>query len=95
MQMLTIATDPWSAGFLLMIGTLVSEDLTCITAGVLISQSALNPMVGVLGCLFGIFIGDLGLWGIGRFVALGLSRHRWIASRILPQRLVIAGALVR
>lgn len=52
----------------LMISTLVSEDLTCIAAGQLIRQGDLSTSVGVIGCFLGIFLGDMGLWLVGRLV---------------------------
>jgi membrane protein DedA with SNARE-associated domain len=50
----------------LMFGTLVSEDLTCITAGLLIQRGQVEAPSAVLACTLGIFAGDVGLWAIGR-----------------------------
>ena len=58
----------------LAIGTLASEDLTCITAGQLVRFGKLDASRAVLGCLAGIYVGDLGLWFVGRAV----GRPRWI-----------------
>lgn len=52
------------------ISTLVSEDLTCIATGVLISQSQIGLAEGVLGCTVGIFAGDLLLVAAGRYATL-------------------------
>lgn len=48
--------------------TLASEDLTCIATGVLIAQGRLGFLSGTLACLFGIFVGDILLFLIGRIV---------------------------
>ncbi len=53
---------------LLMLSTLLSEDLTCVAAGQLIHRGAMSPAAGITGCLLGIFLGDVGLWLIGRLV---------------------------
>lgn len=51
--------------FILM--TLVSEDLTCITAGLLVSRGEVGVVTALGGCYIGIVVGDLLLWTIGRF----------------------------
>jgi len=50
----------------LMFGTLVSEDLACVTAGLLIQRGQVEASSAVLACTLGIFAGDVGLWAIGR-----------------------------
>ena len=60
----------WTA---LAAATLVSEDLACVTAGLLIQQGALSALEGTSSCAVGIFAGDLGLWWLGR------SGGRWLA----------------
>jgi membrane protein DedA with SNARE-associated domain len=46
--------------------TLVSEDLTCIGAGLLVAQGRIDFLVGALACFFGIFVGDMLLFFAGR-----------------------------
>jgi membrane protein DedA with SNARE-associated domain len=70
---------------LMILATFGSEDLTCITVGLLARDGRLDLLVGLLGCFLGIFVGDLGLWLIGRLIGLGLLRRRWL-SRLLPGR---------
>ncbi len=53
------------------IGTLVSEDLACIAAGLLVARSVLPLGAGIAACFAGIWIGDMALYAIGR---LGRSR---------------------
>src|SRR5687767_9816769 len=50
----------------LALGTLVSEDLTTIGAGLLVARGEMDPAAAVLACVAGIYAGDLGLWAIGR-----------------------------
>lgn len=68
---------------LLAFSTLISEDLTCIAAGVLIAQGKLSFTTGVLACLTGIMAGDLLLFVAGRFVGRPALNWRPLA-RILP-----------
>ncbi|HET9274636.1 MAG TPA: alpha/beta fold hydrolase, partial [Gemmatimonadales bacterium] len=65
---------------LLAAATLVSEDLTCIATGLLVSRGTIGFVPGTLACLAGIVVGDLLLYAIGRVVgrpALRLRPFRW------------------
>jgi membrane protein DedA with SNARE-associated domain len=50
----------------LMLGTLVSEDLACIAAGLLIREGRIGLAAGTAACAVGILAGDVGLWAAGR-----------------------------
>jgi membrane protein DedA with SNARE-associated domain len=63
----------------LVAGTFISEDLTCVVAGLLILDGRLAPAPAVLSCALGIWLGDLGLWAAGR--ALGSCALRWSRVR--------------
>lgn len=58
----------WVQGLILGIATLGSEDLTTITAGILVAEHTIHPLTAVLGCFFGIFIGDGLLYVVGYVV---------------------------
>ncbi len=67
----------------LMVGTLVSEDLTCIAAGLLVAQGRITFGAALLGCTAGIFLGDVGLFLAGRWLGRPIIRHapvRWFLS---------------
>jgi len=70
----------------LVAGTFVSEDLTCVLAGLLVLHGQLAAAPAVTACAAGIWLGDLGLWGIGR--ALGCRALRWPRIRriVTPDR---------
>lgn len=63
---------------LIALGTFVSEDLTCIATGVLVSQHQLGLIEGTLACLLGIFVGDTGLYMLGRLAGETTVVKRWI-----------------
>lgn len=73
----------------LAVATLVSEDLACIAAGVLVAQGTLGFFPAVLACFLGIFLGDLLLVLLGRSVgrtALGARPFsRWIRPEALAR----------
>ena len=65
---------------LIALATLVSEDLTCISAGVMAAQGRIGFALAVAACLFGIFVGDVLLFLAGRFLgrpALKRAPLKW------------------
>ena len=65
-------------------GTLLSEDVTVVLAGVLIAQSAISPVLGVVACALGIFVGDLLLFTVGRVVGSRALTWRWVSRAMTP-----------
>jgi len=68
---------------LLAAATLITEDLTCIAAGVMAAQGRLDFALGALACFLGIFIGDLLLFLAGRWLgraALNRAPVKWFVS---------------
>jgi membrane protein DedA with SNARE-associated domain/pimeloyl-ACP methyl ester carboxylesterase len=69
--------------FLLACATLVSEDLTCITTGLMIARGSIGFLPGTLACFIGIFIGDLLVFLAGRSLGravLGKAPLSWFLS---------------
>ena len=58
--------DPLWGGFLLAVATLASEDFACIGGGLLAASGSIELLPAILGCLLGIFFGDLAIFFIGR-----------------------------
>lgn len=68
---------------IIILGTLISEDLTCIGAGLLAARGLIGFWPATLACLIGIFIGDVGLYLAGRFIgrkAIRKAPFKWIIS---------------
>lgn len=63
---------------------MASEDLTCITGGILFSQYRNSFFEIYLAISLGIFLGDLGLYGIGRFSKKGLL-HFYKIQRLIKR----------
>ena len=70
----------------LMFGTFVSEDLACVTAGLLIQRGELAASTGILACTLGIFVGDLGLWVAGRLFGHAVVAWPWIGRQLQGER---------
>jgi membrane protein DedA with SNARE-associated domain len=62
--------------------TFVWEDPTSIAVGLLIRAGQLNPVVGVAAIFIGIFLGDMGLYLIGRSAGRRALKWRPIAQRL-------------
>jgi len=61
--------------------TLVSEDLTCIGAGVMVAQGRIDFFPAALACFLGIFAGDVLLFLAGRYLgrpALTRAPLKWL-----------------
>ncbi|HEX7023946.1 MAG TPA: alpha/beta fold hydrolase, partial [Gemmatimonadales bacterium] len=61
---------------LIAVATLVTEDLTCIATGLLISRGTIGFLPGVAACLTGIVLGDLLLFAAGRYLGRPALRRR-------------------
>ncbi|HZS04294.1 MAG TPA: alpha/beta fold hydrolase [Blastocatellia bacterium] len=61
--------------------TLVSEDLTTISVGVMVAQGRVGFLFGTIACFLGIFIGDIMLFLAGRWLgrpALARAPLKWL-----------------
>jgi membrane protein DedA with SNARE-associated domain len=47
--------------------TLISEDLTIVAAGLAVGEGRLGMAAALTSCFVGIFVGDVGLWALGRY----------------------------
>ncbi len=66
---------------LLALATFVTEDLTCISAGLLVARGAIPFWPATLACLLGIFVGDMLLYLAGRWIgppALKRAPLKWM-----------------
>lgn len=75
---------------LLVAGTFIAEDLSCLGAGILIAQGRLGWIDGVAACAAGIFFGDLLLYASGRWVGTPLFARRPLRWVISPRSLAHA-----
>jgi membrane protein DedA with SNARE-associated domain len=80
----------WLAVLLLLaLGTLVSEDLSCIAAGLLVADGRLGIGSAAAACFAGILAGDLALFALGRVLgrpALGAPPLRWVVTEAAVER---------
>ncbi len=68
---------------IILVCTFVAEDPTCLAAGLLVAQGLIGFIPACVACLVGIFIGDLVLYLIGRFLGRPILRKpplKWLVS---------------
>lgn len=78
--------------FGLVAGTLVSEDLTSISAGLLARDGVIDLLPAIAACTAGVYAGDLGLWALGRVGGRRVLRWNWVRRRVDPVMLAGLGA---
>ncbi len=64
----------------LALGTLISEDLVCVTAGLLVASGRHSFLSVTVACIVGIYAGDLLYYGAGRILGMPLISRlgtRW------------------
>jgi membrane protein DedA with SNARE-associated domain len=72
---------------LIILATFILEDPTSIAVGLLIRVGSIPLVPGVLATMVGIFIGDVGLYLIGRFAGRALTTWSWLGRRFPPGKM--------
>ena len=102
-ERLTLAEAPFDPGqippfegpawltvlLLLAVGTLISEDLSCIAAGLLVAHGRLGFAAATGACFVGILAGDLALFALGRILgrpAVAARPLRWVVREAAVDR---------
>lgn len=93
-QLDDIASLPlWQRMMGIALSTLISEDLACITAGVMASKQVLGFSGALVASFVGIYVGDVALYALGRIGGMALLDRppfRWILP---PERVAQAESL--
>ncbi len=76
----------WLALIGLALATLLSEDLTCIGAGLLVAGDKAPFWPVLVACMMGIFAGDILLVAIGRTVGRPLLDIPLVRRRVSPEK---------
>jgi membrane protein DedA with SNARE-associated domain len=86
MLLLALGSNPWAIAIVIVAATFVLEDVATISAALLAADDIIAPQIALAALFVGIFVGDLGLYGLG---AAARSR-RW-ARRMIGERRMIKG----
>ena len=79
---------------LIALGTLASEDLACITAGVLVAQGKLGFVPAAAAALLGILGGDILLFLLGRWIGRPALQWRALPKSITEESVARASAWI-
>ncbi|MFK7742206.1 MAG: VTT domain-containing protein, partial [Planctomycetota bacterium] len=71
----------WLPGSLF-IGTFITEDLSCVAAGIFAAEGRIDFLTATIACTLGIWLGDIGLYLIGLLTAKGLLRWGWAKRKM-------------
>lgn len=75
--------------------TFASEDLACLSTGGLVRNDLIDPILGIAACFLGIFVGDLGLWFLGRFAGRRLLRSSWLNRHGMKEQIKLSSTRLR
>ena len=78
--------SPLVLALLICLGTLISEDLACIAAGILSAKGWIPFPLALGGATLGIYCGDLTLYGLGRLSQKSKGRWRWLDRLVTEER---------
>jgi len=84
--LLALGTTPWAIAAAIILATFVLEDVATIAAAFLAATGMVTPAVALSALFFGIFAGDLALYGLG-----AAARTRAWARRMIGERRMIKG----
>jgi membrane protein DedA with SNARE-associated domain len=94
--------SPWLLAMAIIAATFIHEDIATVSTGMLVADGVTSVGVALAALYVGIVAGDLGLYGIGRLVALNRISERFAgggrfsALKLwLDERLVAGVFLVR
>lgn len=71
-------------GVVLGVATFLSEDLTVILAALLVARDQLDLWTALISCTAGIWVGDVGLWILGRWIGRPALNLPVIRSMVTP-----------
>lgn len=63
--LLSLGSNPWAIALAIVLATFVLEDVATIAAAFLAATGEIPPMAALTALFIGIFVGDLGLYGLG------------------------------
>jgi membrane protein DedA with SNARE-associated domain len=70
--------------------TFVYEDGATLLAATLSASGSLDPRVGLLTTFLGIWVGDMGLYGLGSSFGRRTAQSRWLQKYLRPESLAKA-----
>src|SRR5229473_6152572 len=70
--------------------TFIYEDGATLLAATLSASGGLDPRIGLLATFLGIWVGDMGLYGLGSSFGRRTAQSRWLQKYLRPESLAKA-----
>jgi membrane protein DedA with SNARE-associated domain len=70
--------------------TFIYEDGATLLAATLSAGGSLDPRIGILATFLGVWVGDMGLYGLGSSFGRRTARSRWLQKCLRPESLAKA-----
>src|SRR6266700_7212161 len=70
--------------------TFVYEDGATVLADTLSASGSLDPRIGLLSTFLGIWVGDMGLYGLGSSLGRRTAQSRWLQKYLRPESIAKA-----
>jgi membrane protein DedA with SNARE-associated domain len=94
------SNNPWFAVIAIIAATFVHEDLATVATGMMVADGLTGMGVAIPALYVGIVVGDIGLYGLGRLIALNPfskrfeSGERFTAAKVWLDRRLFAGVFI-
>src|SRR6266700_6579359 len=75
---------------LIFLATFIYEDGATLLAATLSASGGLDPRIGLLATFLGIWVGDMGLYGLGSSFGRRMAQSRWLQKSLRPESLAKA-----
>jgi len=72
------------------VATFIYEDGATLLAATLCASGSLDPWIGLLTTFLGIWLGDMGLYGLGSSLGQRTVQSRWLHKHLRPELLAKA-----
>src|SRR5208283_2944776 len=72
------------------LATFIYEDGATLLAATLSASGSLDPRIGLLSTFLGIWIGDMGLYGLGSSLGRRTAQSRWLRKYLRPESIANA-----
>lgn len=72
------------------LATFIYEDGATLLAASLSASGSLDPRIGLLTTFLGIWVGDIGLYGLGSSFGRRTAKSRWLQKHLKPESLAKA-----
>ncbi|MCY4192014.1 MAG: VTT domain-containing protein [Rhodospirillaceae bacterium] len=79
------AGNPWLLAGALILATFILEDAAMIAGALMAADGIISPWLAIGALIGGITLGDLGLYGLGKYAIIHVRIRRWLEGKRLQE----------